>query len=147
MTVLGSEKHTNANYIESRLNCWSRFIRAYFVDKWILVCLELCTHGSSQGHGISGIMLMSALHRIQLHFQNWMDFCPISRVLFLFVASCFPSRTVTFSVWCLIILSECLKSSYWQIYSQNCKTHMKQKSKSNHRCMFIRISIIYSKCS
>lgn len=144
MTVLGSENHTNANYIESRHNCWSGFIRAYFVDKWVLVCLELCTHGSSQGHGISGIMLIWALHGTQLHFQNWVDFCPISRALCLFEASLFLSRTATCNVVMPYYASECLKSSDWQIYS---KTHMEKKSKSNHRCVFIRISVIYSKCS
>lgn len=46
----------------------------------------------------------------------------------------------------LVILPECLKTSNWEIYSKNYKTHMEQKSNSNqNKCVFIRKKTINKK--
>jgi len=134
MTVLGSEKHTNANYTGNRQNCWSGFIRASFVDKWISVCLELCTRDMLSGswylwnHALALLELCGPLPYVRVS-GPFGSFLP--QVLYLELS--------LIVLWWLVILPERLKTSNWQIYSKNCETQVEQKSNSNQKKpVFIR---------
>lgn len=103
MTVSGRGKLTNANYVGNRHNCWSGFIIDCFVDKWILVCLELCRHGVLSG---PWYLWNHAEMRFASHAVALPELCgPLPYVqgsgafvsFFFFFVSCFISRTITFS--------------------------------------------------
>lgn len=49
-------------------------------------------------------------------------------------------------LWCLIMLQSVWKAATDRFTAKIIRHTWKKKSKTNHRCVFIRISVIYSKC-
>lgn len=134
MTVSGRGKLTNANYVGNRHNCWSGFIIDCFVDKWILVCLELCRHGVLSG---PWYLWNHAEMRFASHAVALPELCgPLPYVqgslslFFFFLSHVLYLELSLLVLWWLVILPERLKCSDWQIYSKNYDTWNKRATVS-----------------